>query len=125
MLTIRSPLAATRHLAFVLLAALGVLAATLVAQDRLKTMPGYDQYQKVSKEIPGAFKSGALSVTWKDAGATFEDQKDALLYRYDVATKTAVEIGPAPERPSGPGQRGEGRPPAAQGAPARGRQVAT
>ncbi len=125
MLTTRSRLATTRHTAFALLAALAVLAATLVAQDRLKSMPGYDQYQKVSKDIPGAFKSGALSVTWNDTGATFEYPKDALLYRYDVATKTATEIGPAPQRPAGPGQRGEGRPPSAQGgAPERGRQVA-
>ena len=49
-----------------LLAALTVLAVTLAAQDRLKTMPGYDQYVKMSKEMTGAVKSGALSVTWKD-----------------------------------------------------------
>jgi dipeptidyl-peptidase-4 len=126
MLTTRFRLAATRRIGFALFAALAVLAATLIAQDRLKSMPCYDQYQKMSKEISGAFKSGAISVTWKDAGAAFEYQKDNLIYRYDIATKTATEVGPAPERPAGPGQRGEGRPPAAQsGTPERGRQVAT
>ena len=53
-------------LALALVAAMG-FAATLVAQDRLKSMPGYDQYQKMSKEVTGAVKPGALSVTWKDA----------------------------------------------------------
>ena len=114
-------------------AALAVLAATLVAQDRLKSMPGYDQYQKMSKEIAGAFKSGALSVTWKDAGATFEYQKDNIIYRYDIATKTSTEVGPAPNasrcraaRPGtaagGPGRRTRARTPGGDGALAR-RQV--
>jgi dipeptidyl-peptidase-4 len=125
MLTTRTRLAVIRQTGFLLIAALAVLAATLVAQDRLKAMPGYDQYQKMSKEIEGAFKSGALSVTWKDAGAAFEYQKDALIYRYDIAKKTTTEVGPAPERAGAPGQRGQGRPPSAQGgAPERGRQVA-
>ncbi len=53
-------------LALALVAAMG-FAATLVAQDRLKSMPGYDQYQKMVKEVTGAVKPGALSVTWKDA----------------------------------------------------------
>ena len=40
------------------------------AQDRLKAMPGYEQAQRMSKEIPGAVKSGALSATWSDDGRT-------------------------------------------------------
>ena len=37
-------------------------------QDRLKTMPGYQQYQKVAQEIPGAVKLGSRSgVTWNAA----------------------------------------------------------
>jgi dipeptidyl-peptidase-4 len=124
MLTTRFRLAMARRTGFALLSAFAVLAVTLVAQDRLKSMPGYDQYQKMSKEIPDAFKSGAVSVTWKDAGAAFEYPKDKIVYRYDIAAKTTTEVGPAAENPGGQrglGQRGSG----GQGAPERGRQVAT
>ena len=31
-----------------------VVPLAVDAQDRLKTMPGYDQFQKMSKEIAGA-----------------------------------------------------------------------
>ncbi|MEW6127556.1 MAG: DPP IV N-terminal domain-containing protein [Acidobacteriota bacterium] len=61
------------------------------AQDRLKLMPGYDQYQKLSREIPGSVKTGALQVAWKDGGKAFEYRKDGKLFRYDIATKQATE----------------------------------
>jgi dipeptidyl-peptidase-4 len=126
MLTVRSPFAPVRRTGFVLLAVLAALAASLAAQDRLKSMPGYDHYLKVSQEIPGAFVSGAVSVTWRDGGAALEYQKDKLLYRYDIAARTTSEVGPAPEGARGPGMRGAGGPPPAgqAGAPERGRQVA-
>jgi dipeptidyl-peptidase-4 len=44
----------------------GVLHAALEAQDRLKSMPGYARYEKMSREIPSALKSGGLAVTWTD-----------------------------------------------------------
>ncbi len=107
---------------FVLLAALAVLTAAIAAQDRLKSMPGYDQYLKMSKEMTGAVKPGSLSVSWKDP-LTFEYTRDGKVYRYDVAKKTATEVGPAPEQAGGgmrgAGARGQG------GAPERGRQVAS
>ena len=117
----------TPRLGLALLAALGTLAATIGAQDRLKTMPGYEQFQKMSKEVSGAVKPGTLSVTWKDVGAALEYQKGNTIYRYDIAKKATTEVGPAPENPAGQGQRGQGqRPPAGQGgAPERGRQVAS
>jgi dipeptidyl-peptidase-4 len=96
----------------------GLLSAGLTAQDRLKTMPGYEQYQKMNKEMQGAVKLGALNATWKDAGKALEYPKDGKIYRYDVATKLTTEIGPAPAS-AGPG----GRPPG--GGPARGRQAAS
>jgi dipeptidyl-peptidase-4 len=78
-----------------LMLAVGALHATAGAQDRLKTMPGYAQYQKMSRQLPGAVKSGALGVTWKD-GKTFDYTRDGKLYRYDVTAKFATEIGVAP-----------------------------
>jgi dipeptidyl-peptidase-4 len=96
--------------------AIGMLQIAPSAQDRLQTMPGYQQFQRVSAESRDAVKSGALSVTWKDPGA-FEYSRDGKLFRYELATKTATEIGAAPA-PAGRGARGRG----GQGGPARGRQ---
>ncbi|HSQ19037.1 MAG TPA: hypothetical protein VLR92_01555, partial [Blastocatellia bacterium] len=51
---------------------LSVLPITSRAQDRLKTMPGYDQYERISKEIPGSVKLGTLIVKWRDDGKSFD-----------------------------------------------------
>ena len=51
--------------------AAGLLQIAPVAQDRLPSMPGYQQFQKINSESRDAVRSGALSVTWKDA-TTFE-----------------------------------------------------
>jgi len=94
-----------------------VLAAGFAgAQDRLKTYPGYDQYQKMSKEMQGAYRTGALQVRWAEDGKTFEYTRDGKTYKYDVAKKAAVETGvaPAPQKPEGKVRPG--------GGPARGRQ---
>ncbi len=95
---------------------LAVLAGTMfsAAQDRLKTMPGYARYEKMSREIPSAAKLGSLIVTWSPDGKTFEYRKDGKLYRYDVAARRAVEAGVAPAEPARRGRPGSG--------PVRGRQ---
>ncbi len=103
------------RLAVALPLAAGAFQATIGAQDRLKTMPGYEQHEKMSRELQGAVTPGTLNVTWKDA-QTFEYARDGKLYRYDVATKSASEIGEAPA-PAGRGGRG------GRGGPARGRQA--
>lgn len=90
----------------------GLAAAPLTAQDRLKTYPGYERHAKLAREIPGAVRSGALTVTWKDA-ASFEYVWDGKLHRYDVARRAAAVIG---DPPSETGRGGRG------GAPERGRQ---
>jgi dipeptidyl-peptidase-4 len=95
----------------------GILQIAPSAQSRLPTMPGYEQYQRVSAESRDAVKSGAIGVSWKDA-TTFEYARDGKLYRYDVKTKSASEIGAAPE----PAGRGGGRGRGGQGGPERGRQ---
>src|SRR5215204_7095820 len=109
--------------AFACRAGLAAIAAALVwmplaAQDRLKTMPGYEQFQKMSREIPGSVKLGSLQVQWKEDSSSFEYAWDGKRYRYDAATKQATVIGDAP---AGAGQAGRGRGGQA-GAPARGRQ---
>lgn len=88
------------------------------AQDRLKDLPGYAQYQKMSKEIPGAISLGSLAVTWSDAGDSFEYTRDGKRYRYDVASRTATAIGDAAPAAGRGGRGGRG----GQGGPERGRQ---
>lgn len=78
------------------LALLTALPASLDAQDRLKSMPGYEQYSAALREYrSGLVKLGALQVRWNEDGSAFEYQQDGKYYRYDVATRTATEI-PAP-----------------------------
>ena len=92
----------------------GLLHVALDAQDRLKSMPGYARYEKMSREIPTAVKSGALAVAWTGPN-TFEYTRDGKRYRYDVTARTATEVAAAStEDSSGRGGRG---------GPARGRQV--
>jgi dipeptidyl-peptidase-4 len=84
--------------------------STLKAQDRLKTMPGYEQYKKMSPYLqfsrrPGgsasAFVNGTLNVTWKEDGKSFDYQFDGKRYTYNVSKKKAVVTGDAPA--GGPG----------------------
>lgn len=93
----------------------------LGAQDRLKTMPGYAQYQKMRYEISGSVKMGAMQVRWLDGGKAFEYQRDGKFYRYDVTTRQATEA--ATSAAAGPADNGlRGRRGAA--GVERGRQVA-
>ncbi|MBE3110056.1 MAG: DPP IV N-terminal domain-containing protein [Acidobacteria bacterium] len=112
------------RLGLAIAAVLVTLSVSIDGQDRLKSMPGYDQFQKMSKELNGAVKTGQLVVTWKDEGKTFEWVRDGKLYRYEIATKKVAEVGDAPA-PAGPGMRGRGAAGGQGGAPARGRQVAS
>ena len=115
-----------RRLALVpLFLALVILASgSLPAQDRLKTMPGYERYQKLSKEIPNSVKLGSLSVTWKDGGQAFEYSQDGKRYRYDIATRSASELAPPPKPSPPPEKKKPERPPRTE-RPERGRQYTT
>jgi dipeptidyl-peptidase 4 len=99
----------------------GVAPTNTGAQDRLKTMPGYEQYQKMSGEILGSVKSGALSVVWRDGGQAFEYRKDGKTYRYAIASRTAAEVAPSGENNPTPQGAFRGRRREA-GGPERGRQ---
>jgi dipeptidyl-peptidase-4 len=103
----------------VLAAALAaVTSMPLSAQSRLPSMPGYEQYQKMAREIPGSVKLGALSVRWKEDGSSFEYAWNGTRYLYDITTRQAVSVGDASTMPFG-GGRGLR---AGAGAPERGRQ---
>jgi dipeptidyl-peptidase 4 len=101
--------------------AVAVVRVPVGAQDRLKAMPGYDQFQKMSREIPGSVTLGTLNVQWQEDGSSFEYAWDGKRYRYDVAARLATVIGDAPAgAPGGQGGRGRGGQGGQQ--PARGRQ---
>jgi dipeptidyl-peptidase-4 len=107
------------RLALAFLAVLAALSVTIGAQDRLKTMPGYEQFQKMNPQIQaGVVQSGALNVTWKDDAKSFEYAKaDRKIYSFTVATRQSAVIGDAPPQPEG-GRGGRGTPPVAgQGTP--------
>jgi len=104
----------------VLTLALGAAPITARAQDRLKSMPGYDQYQKMSGQIPGSVKMGALSVKWQDDGKAFDYYKDGKTYHYDIATRATTEAGAAAADAGDP-RRGGRR----AGGPERGRQFSS
>ena len=77
------------------IAAVVILASStsiLTAQDKLKSMPGYDQYQKIAPQIRSSIVSGSLFVQWNDDGSSFEYTKDGKRYQYDVKKKKATEI---------------------------------
>jgi dipeptidyl-peptidase-4 len=88
-----------------------------VAQDRLKEMPGYDQYTKMQPLISGSIVSGQLNITWTNDGKAFTYTHDGKAYQFDLSTMKATETGdaPAPAAGAGAGRGGRGAPPAARG----------
>ena len=69
---------------------IGLRQTSASAQDRLKGMPGYERYQKMSREIPNSVKMGTIAVTWKDDGKGLEYRSDGKNYRYDFETRQAT-----------------------------------
>ena len=69
---------------------LASLVLTATAQDRLKSMPGYERYERVTRGMTNVFTSGALNVTWRDGGKALEYQQGGQRFRYDIATRMAT-----------------------------------
>ena len=58
--------------ALIATALLGLAGATVVpAQDRIKEMPGHDQFTKMQPQITGSVTPGSLGVTWAGDGKSF------------------------------------------------------
>ncbi|HUQ83143.1 MAG TPA: DPP IV N-terminal domain-containing protein, partial [Gemmatimonadaceae bacterium] len=100
--------------------ALVVGSSVASAQDRLKTMPGYEQFARVSPQIAGSVKLGMLQAFWADSGKTLEYQQGGKWFHYDVATKKAAEV----SQPTVPDSLRRGRF-GGRGGPERGRQAAS
>jgi dipeptidyl-peptidase-4 len=80
-----------RRPAAILLALLTLAVLPARAQDRLRSMPGYEQYTAMAPKIANAVKSGALIAQWADDGKSFEYTRDGKRWRFDVATKQVAE----------------------------------
>ena len=93
------------------LLAFAYVDVTTSAQDRLKTMPGYAQFQKVSAQLNGVMRSGAINGTWSADSSSVEYVLDGKRYRFDVATRHAADLGPVADAngAAGRGGRGGGR----------------
>ncbi len=112
---------------------LGLLGLSGVhAQDRLKTMPGYAQHQKMAREIPGSVKTPDLGATWTEDNQALQYRKDGKLHRFEFATAkdeplAEAKAGEEPpqggrgRRGAGGGGRGNGR--GGRGGVPRGRQA--
>ncbi|MEP6779488.1 MAG: DPP IV N-terminal domain-containing protein, partial [Gemmatimonadaceae bacterium] len=90
------------------------------AQDRLKTMQGYEQFSRMQAQLAGApvMKSGAVTPTWSADGKSLEYNFDGKRNRVDLASKRITPIG---DVTSGIGGGRGGRSGGGSG-PARGRQ---
>jgi dipeptidyl-peptidase-4 len=91
------------------LAVLVAIPVAIAAQDRLKTMPGYEQSQRVARDAPSATTGGALSATWAADSQTFEYVQSGQRYRYDVAARSAAAIDASATAAAGSRQESGGR----------------
>ncbi|SFT52082.1 dipeptidyl-peptidase-4 [Algoriphagus locisalis] len=81
-------------------AALATTISISQAQDKLKSMPGYEQYQKIAPQLRSAVKPGTLNVSWAEDGKSFTYAENGKLQSFSVKTKEVSEVGevPRPER---------------------------
>jgi dipeptidyl-peptidase-4 len=94
-------------------ALLSLITLPLAAQDRLKSMPGYDRYTLMAPKLIGAIKTGQVIATWAEDATSFDFVRDAKRLRFDIATKKIADA-PTSAAPTGDGRRG---------GPSRGRQA--
>src|SRR5882672_10156130 len=80
------------RLSMAALAAALTVPLALTAQDRLKTMPGYDAAQRMAREAPAAVSGAVTGVTWIEGGRAFEYDRGGKRYRYDLSRERATEI---------------------------------
>lgn len=79
--------------AFLAVLFLMVLTA-LSAQDKLKKMPGYEQYREVAPKIRGSVKMAPMYVSWKEDGTSFQYIKEGQNYVYTVGKGEAKDNEP-------------------------------
>ena len=92
------------------LACLTLVTVPLDAQDRLRSMPGYERFMEMSPQIARSFVTGAIRPTWADDGKSFQYAHAGQAYRFDVMTGTSsVDSDPPTRGFGGRGGRARGR----------------
>lgn len=91
----------TRAVAFVCLS-LGV-CSFVWSQDLLPTMPRYDRYEKMRRDLGGSIVRGDVAPTWAADSRSFTYNWKDKTYTFDVATKKVTEgsNGATPATPPG------------------------
>jgi dipeptidyl-peptidase-4 len=78
-------------------AALIATAAPALAQSKLQAMPGYEQWAKMAPQIPAAVKLGSINAEWALDSKSFDYMLDGKRWRFDLATRKAIESTDAPQ----------------------------
>lgn len=67
------------------------LTSVTFGQDKLKSMPGYDQYSEIAPQIRRSVKMGQINATWKDDGV-FEYRSEGKNYSFSTRNLKSTEI---------------------------------
>ena len=96
------------------------------AQDRLRGMPGFDQFQKMQTALQGgqALVSGAINPAWAADAKSFTYTLSGKTYKFDVSSLQATQIESASPAQGRGGRGGRGTPSAGEDAQGRGAQTA-
>ncbi len=104
----------TRGLATTVAVLVFLTLTTLDGQDRLRRMPGYDQYSRIQKVLPEAYAPGTIqNLRWETDSRSFTYTFQGQPFRFDLNAMTAGPAEPQ-ERPSA----GRGRGASSGGLPA-------
>jgi dipeptidyl-peptidase 4 len=90
----------TGNFLLLFLAAMFLAPTDVVAQDRLPSMPGYDNYRKQQERRRGLTLSDWRFLAWSDDGKTFTFQQAGKMMTYSVASKKSAESKPGTAAPA-------------------------
>ena len=80
---------------FIQICLFSTFSITVLAQQWIKEMPGYDRYREIAPQIRGSVKSGQVAVKWADDGKSFSYNFDGSKYIFDLKKKKAERVGEA------------------------------
>lgn len=58
-----------------------------IAQSRIRSMPGYDNWQKMALQIPLSVESGAVTADWAENSSYFDYSLGGRRWRFDIETR--------------------------------------
>src|SRR5690625_7216548 len=59
-----------------------------LAQDRLRSMPGHERYERVGRANPTSVESGAHEGVRKEGGKALEHSRGGWSYRYELERRS-------------------------------------